>query len=228
MSLESGRKLGLAASLIEVIMPVIIVIVMVLFIASIIAAIPAASAGSNVTIPNLSLVFIGVLISVGILTFVGIILFIVAMHRLSQYYNEPGIYKNALYGLILNIIGTIVAIAIEFLLILGSIGIIPQAGTVLPGTALTQLILAGFAVFAISFVFGTISAVFYMRAFNMLAEKSGKNDFKTAGLLYLLGQVLTIVLIGGLLFWIAWIFAAMGFNSLRPKETQPSRLPTPP
>jgi uncharacterized membrane protein len=57
-----------------------------------------------------------------------------------------------------------------------------------------------------------------MRAFNKLAEKSGDDNFKTAGLLYLLGTVLTIVLIGGLLIWIAWIFAAMGFNSLKPKE----------
>jgi uncharacterized membrane protein len=228
MSLESGRKLGLAASLIEVIMPVIIVIVMVLFIVSIIAAIPAASAGPNVTIPNFSLVFVGVLIPVGILTFVGIILFIIAMHRLSQYYNEPGIFKNALYGFILNIVGSVVAIAIEFVLILGSIGIIPQAGTVLSGATLTQLIFGFLAVFAISFVLGIISAVLYMRAFNMLAEKSGNGNFKTAGLLYLLGQVLTIVFIGGLLFWIAWIFAAMGFNTLRPKEPQSSLLPTPP
>jgi uncharacterized membrane protein len=217
ISFESGRKLGLTASLIEIIMPVIIVVLIVFFIWSAIGAVPAVP-GSNVTIPSFSLIFIGVLISVGILTFIGIMLFIVAMHRLSQYYNEPGIYKNALYGFILNIIGTIAAIAIEFILILGPI---------LSGTTLTQLTLSSFAVLAIGFVFGIISAVLYMRAFNMLAEKSGQDNFKTAGLLYLLGMVLTIVLIGGLLSWIAWIFAALGFNSLRPKEPPPS-LPIPP
>lgn len=232
VSLESGRKLGLTASLIEIIMPVIMVIAMVFFIWAIFSAISASASGSTVTLPNFSLIFYGVLISVGILIFIGIILFIVAMHRLSQYYGEPGIFKNALYGFILNIVGTIAAVAIEFVLIL-----ISRAGTTSQTTPLatvattvltTQLILGFLAVFAMGFVLGIISAVLYMRAFNMLAEKSGNDNFKTAGLLYLLGTILTIVFIGGLLTWIAWIFAAMGFNSLKPKEPQPPPLPPPP
>ena len=58
-----------------------------------------------------------------------------------------------------------------------------------------------------------------MRAFNKLGEKSGINNFKTAGLLYLIGMVLSIVGIGVLLLWIAWIFAALGFHSLKPSST---------
>ena len=231
MSLESGRKVGLAASLIEIITPVIMVIVVVFFIWSLLSVISAAASGSSPTLPNFSSIFFVVLILAGILTFIGIILFIVAMHRLSQYYNEPGIFKNVLYGFILNIIGTVAVTATEFVLILISTGSTSQTTTVatVATTGITtQLILEFLAVLAVGFVLGIISAVLYMRAFNMLAEKSGDGSFRTAGLLYLLGTVLTIVFVGGLLTWIAWIFAAIGFNSLKPKEPQPPLLPPPP
>jgi len=231
VSLESGRKLGLTASWIEIIMPVIAVIATVFFFLSIFSVISAAASGSSVTLPNFSSIFLGVLILVGIMTFVGIILFVVAMHCLSQYYGEPGIFKNVLYGFILNIVGAIVAVAIEFVLIVTSTNSTSQTTTVAVVTSTevtTQLVLGGLAVFVIGFVLGIISAVFYMRAFNLLAEKSGKDSFRTAGLLYLLGAVLTIVLVGSLLLWIAWILAATGFNSLGPREPQPPPLPPPP
>ncbi|NLD65119.1 MAG: hypothetical protein GX648_00925 [Crenarchaeota archaeon] len=41
-----------------------------------------------------------------------------------------------------------------------------------------------------------------------------------AGLLMLLGGALTIVVVGGLLFFIGWIIAAISFFSLKPKTTQ--------
>jgi uncharacterized membrane protein len=157
------------------------------------------------------------------------------MRRLSLYYSEPAIFKDALYGFILGIIGGVASIAIEFALILrGNIhqtSTVPIAAklesTILPvATSLTELIVGFIAVLAIGLVLGITSAVFYMRAFNKLAEKSGNDNFRTAGLLYLLGTVLTVVLIGGLLIWIAWIFAAIGFNSLKPKETPTLAYPT--
>jgi len=234
--------LGLAASLIEVIMPVITVVTVIVFIWAIFAANPITSSGSSPAIPSFPSTFFGfgaVFALVGIVTFVGIILFIVAMHRLSQYYVEPGIFKNALYGFILNVVGSATVIAIEFVFILRSMANISQTGTV-PTAAtptqttpavisvLSQLIIGFLVVLAIAVVLGIIRAVFFMRAFNKLAEKSGKDNFKTAGLLYLLGTVLTIVLIGGILIWIAWILAAMGFNSLKPKESLTPTLPYPP
>jgi uncharacterized membrane protein len=158
------------------------------------------------------------------------------MHRLSRYYAEPGIFKNALYGFVLNMVGGGTAAVIEFTLLIESIRSLNQTGTTPLATTLgpavspaasaqTELIIGYYAAAAIGFVLGIISAVLYMRAFNKLAERSGRDSFKTAGLLYLLGTVLTIVLVGGLLTWIAWIFAATGFNSLKPKEPPP---PPPP
>ena len=222
MSLESGRKLGLAASLIEIIMPVIAIITVVLLIWSVISPILNEP---NPTIPNLSSISLGftaILSAVGIITFIGIILFLVSMYRLSQCYGERGIFKNALYGFILNIIGGVSVVAIDLVLTLGSSGSV-QTEPVSTSTAATssQVVLGFLAVLAISLALGIISAVLYMRAFNKLAEKSGSDSFKTAGLLYLLGTVLTLVLIGVLLVWIAWIFAAIGFKSLKPREPPP-------
>ncbi|MDI9579000.1 MAG: DUF996 domain-containing protein [Candidatus Bathyarchaeia archaeon] len=53
-----------------------------------------------------------------------------------------------------------------------------------------------------------------------MAEKSGEDNFYMAGLLMLLGGALTIVVVGGLLFFIGWIIAAISFFSLKPKTTQ--------
>jgi uncharacterized membrane protein len=226
MSLESGRKLGLTASLITVIMPIIMVISLVFFIFSIIAAIPTGPNPVPVPTTFSPLPFFGLIITIalaGIISFVGIILFIVAMHRLAEYYNEPGIFKNTLYAFILNIVGGFVVAAIEIVLLVASIGSIqsivstPQVSTPSAFNPLfTQLIVEFIAVFAVALVFGIVSAVLYMRAFNKLAEKSGVGTFRTVGLLYLIG---TVVPIGGILVWVAWILAAIGFHSLKPSSS---------
>lgn len=230
MSLESGRKLGLTASLITVIMPIIMVISLVFFIFSIIAAIPTGPNPVPVPTTFSPLPFFGLIIVIalaGIISFVGIILFIVAMHRLAEYYNEPGIFKNTLYGFILNIVGGFVAAAIEIVLLVASIGSIAPIGSIpqvsTPSTVaplFTQLIVEFIAIFAVALVFGIVSAVLYMRAFSKLAEKSGVGTFRTAGLLILIGVFIPIV------SWVGWIFAASGFYSLKPKPY--STMPTAP
>ena len=241
ISFESGRKLGLIGSLIEIIMPVAFVITAGLYIWSIISSLLSTS---NPTIPSFfstSLVYLIVFILLGIITFIGIILFIIGMRRLSRYYDEPGIFKNVLYGFILNIVGSVTATVIEFTFLLESLRSInqtsttPLAATLGPAVSTvasfsTELTIGYYAALAIGFALGIISAVLYMRAFNLLGEKSGKGNFKTAALLYLLGTVLTILLIGSLLVWIAWICAATGFNSLKPKEASPTKpqVPLPP
>jgi uncharacterized membrane protein len=142
------------------------------------------------------------------------------MYRLAQYYNESGIFKNALYGFLINIIGTIVLVAISLVLTVTSIGLFPSVSTSLAAAPLiSQFIITFLVILSVAIVLGIVSAVLYMRAFNKLAEKSGVGNFGTAGLLYLIGTVLTIVGIGVLLLWIAWIFAALGFYSLKPSSS---------
>ena len=67
--------------------------------------------------------------------------------------------------------------------------------------------------------FGIVNGVLYMRAFNKLKEKSGVDNFGTAGLLYLIGVFIPLIT------WIAWIFAAMGFNKLKAAPAAPQHVP---
>jgi uncharacterized membrane protein len=219
LSFESGRKLGLTASLIAVATPVITVILYVfLFLSFFGIGTPTASGGTY----GGSLYPAGIFfafIAIGIIGFLGIILFLIAMHRLSKYYNEPSIFKNALYGFLVNIVGIAVLIGILLVLLFATIFSFAARSTVIFSPF--GFIFGFLGVFAAIFVVAIVSAVFYMRAFHKLGEKSGISNFNTAGTLYLVGTALTIVLVGGLVAWIAWIFALMGFNSLKPKTAEP-------
>jgi len=222
VSFELGRKLGLTASLIAVIVPVITVILYGLLFLSLFGIISSALTGGSQTFAgSLFPAGIGIAFSaIGIVGLVGIILFLVAMHSLSQYYSEPSIFKNALYGFLTNIIGGVAVIVLAFALILTTV--VSSATGPTPGFSGAAFITVLLGVIIAALVVAIVSAVLYMRAFNKLGEKSGVHSFNTAGLLYLIGTVLTIVLVGSLLVWIAWIFALSGFNSLKPKIAEPS------
>ncbi|MGE5532841.1 MAG: DUF996 domain-containing protein [Bacillota bacterium] len=217
MSLESGRKLGLVASLIQVILPIVAIVGgIALVMAMISSAFRGIGTGTfSPPIIGASLGFIAFIICIGVLGLIGLILFLVAMHRLSNYYNEPSIFKKVLYATILSIILGILISIYEFAFVFSSFNSFPTS-TPPSFPFLTILGLLGIGV-----VLGIINSVLYMQAFNKLAEKSGVDNFKTAGLLYLIGTLLTIMLIGGLIVWIAWIFAAMGFNKLRSSSITP-------
>jgi uncharacterized membrane protein len=221
MSLESGKKYGFIASMINVIMPVVAVILVISVLMYEFAYLFANST-QNWSITALS---IAVDISIAVIAITGLILFLLAMHRLSKYYAEPAIFKNVLYAFIINIAVAIIGWIILSVYTSSIIGHIPSGGinttaaTTPDMSAFASLIIAILAAAIIGFIFMVLCAVLYWRAFNKLAEKSQIDDFKTAGLLYLLGSVLMIILVGAILIWVAWIYAAQGFHKLKPKPS---------
>ena len=218
MAFQSGRNLGLTGSLMIVVLPVLSVLFVI---AMLLLRFPAASFSSGIYILSYAML--------GITSFIAYILVVVAMRRLSDYYNEPSIYKNTLYGFVFNIVGAAVGVVTYLVFIVSLIGRQP-VGTTVNASWVYQFLFGVFGFFIIVFVFGVLSAFFYMRAFNALAEKSKVDNFKTAGLLILIGTVLTIVVIGGLVVWVAWILAALGFYSVKPQEPSPppySQAPSP-
>jgi len=237
-SFESGKKLGLTASLIAVISPILIVITYVVFFISLFTRVLVVNPSSPAT--SFTAVTI-VYYAIGAASVAGVILFIVAMHRLSRYYSEPAIFKNALYGLIVNVVGAVV-VTIFFAVMFGSLlRSIPQSSTtqttsftavqaITPVPTLPPLSsflgfffgLIGLVLAAL--VIGIVGALFYMRALNKLGEKSGNQSFNTAGLLILIGVATTILLIGGIIYWVGWIFAASGFHSIKPLQTQQAQV----
>jgi uncharacterized membrane protein len=156
-----------------------------------------------------------------IISIVGIILVLIGMKELANYYKEPSIYQNALLGVVFGIIALIaIAAAVPIVAISGLFSIFAL------GFGLLALLL----VLVIVFVFYLIAALYFRRAFNALAQKSGEHMFETAGLLLWIGAILTIVFfIGLVLILVAWILATIAFFSIKvPSQTYAYTPPTAP
>ena len=170
---------------------------------------------------------------VGFLSLVGAILLLIGLKGLANFYKEEGIFNNALYAIITAIVGVVIAAATIFvtavsaLLTIGiDINNINDWNTF--GTDIANYFsdfanfselwtLAGAIAFAliVGFVFAIISMYFFRKSLNQLSSKSGIGLFGTAGLLMLIGAVLTIVAIGLLLIWIGFIIATVAFFKMK-------------
>ena len=160
------------------------------------------------------LLFLSFIPVVGI---IGLILVFIGMKGLSEYYKEPEIYKNALMGLVFGIVA-LVALTTGFIL----------AFTIGLFTFGIGAIFTIFAVLLVVFIFYVIAAMYLKRAFSLLAQKTGEHSFETAGLLLWIGAILTIVFIGLLLIFIAWIFATIAFFSIKGTSQPTTYAPPPP
>jgi uncharacterized membrane protein len=82
----------------------------------------------------------------------------------------------------------------------------------------------------VMFIFYVLGALYFKRSFNVVSAKSGENMFNTAGLLLLVGAILTIIIIGLILMLVAWILVAIGFFSIKSAQppSPPAQPPPPP
>lgn len=169
----------------------------------------------------------------GILALIGLILLLIGIKGLANYYNEQGIFSNVLYSIIIAIVGgvvAVVAVVTSALSALADIGIDlatledwANAGTEIGNiftdvtdlSAFMGLIGAVLVGLVILFVVLIISMYFNRKSMNQLSEKSGIGLFGTAGLLMLIGAVLSIIVIGFVIIWIGLILAMVGFFQLR-------------
>jgi uncharacterized membrane protein len=169
---------------------------------------------------------------------VGLILVLISVKGLSDHYNEPSIFNNSLYGVILSIVGVVVFVAALFVVAISFftnvLGIElstafsdPTAFTNIDWTEamildnLLDHVAALVGSLVVLFVFVVVAAIFYRKSLTTLAEKTGVGLFGTAGLLLLIGAVLTIIAIGLLLIWIALILVTAAFFQIRAEPTQP-------
>jgi len=184
------------------------------------------------------LLFIGPLITfanvfAGLLPLIGFILVLIALKGLADYYNEGGIFNNALYGFAAGIVGGVVSVGIlvgTALAALADLGITDWANMaewtdVAITGAIFGILSAIILTAVVVFIFVIIVAWFYRRSLSVLATKSGVGLFGTAGLIILIGAFLTIIAIGFLLIWISFILIAIAFFSLRPTSTESAQAP---
>lgn len=166
-------------------------------------------------------------VSNGVLGLVGLILLLIALKRLSGYYNEKGIFDNALYGIVTAIIGGVVfvaGIAVAAVGLLSDLGIAWSDWAAIQGidwgaVVTWEIIEPHIAVIIGSlvalFAFVVVSAIFLRRSLTILSEKTKVNLFGTAGLLILIGAILTIIVIGLILIWVALIMLTVAFFSIK-------------
>ena len=173
----------------------------------------------------------------GLLSLVGLILVLVAMKGLADVYNEGGIFNNAFYGIIVAIVGVVVFVAAIVATVFAVISIAGfnsmdpstwsqqftdvNAFTDLLGkafgTAITGLVIS----LVILFVSFIIAFIMVRKSLSLLASRSGVGMFATAGLLMLIGALLTIVIIGLILIWIGFILLTVAFFSIKPQAPSP-------
>jgi uncharacterized membrane protein len=150
------------------------------------------------------------------LSLVGIILLLVGLRDLARHYNDNSIFQNALYAVIFGIIGIVAAGVLLVSLFISGTG------------AFLGLAAGIIGALIVAFIFYILMALYFRRAFDSLADKSGQGMFRTAGLLLLIGAVLTIVIVGLILIFVAWILATVAFFSMTPTATSQQPPPPPP
>jgi len=165
----------------------------------------------------------------GIVSLAGLILVLIAIKGLADYYKDSSIFNNVLYGVVIAIVGAaisftiIVTAAINLLTTLG-INIsnwndwavlqkmdwrsIVNLDTIWP--YVTYIVLS----LVLLFVFMIITAIFLRRSLTTLSDKTRVRMFATTGTMTLIGAVLTIVVVGFILLWIALILLAVSFFSI--------------
>jgi len=168
------------------------------------------------------------ILPVPFLSLVGIIMVLLGMRNLSQAYNDESIWKNTLYAVIFGIIGIVASGVTLVSLFFG--GIFSNTAIGLGNQTDIVGLIAGLIIFlVVAFIFYILEAIYIRRAFDTLANKSGVGLFRTGGLLLLIGAVLTIVLVGLFLIFIAWILILVAFFQIpvNPTPAQ-SQIPPPP
>jgi uncharacterized membrane protein len=168
------------------------------------------------------LAFIGVIIQLaglllgGLVTLAGYIVELIAIKRLSEAFNNPAIWRNALYAVITAIVGTVVFSVSIFAFFFG----VPQLLTP-ENPYLYPFLFIGIvaAIFVVIYVFVLLSGRFYRNLYNELANSSGISEFRDAAKWTWLGAILLIVIVGAILVLVGRIFALLGYNRL--KEWKP-------
>lgn len=160
-----------------------------------------------------------------VLSIVGIVLILLAVKEIADEVGDEAVFKNYLISFILQV-GAFVALIIAIVAVLGTSIIAmggPRAfehemqdfGAIM---AIIGSILVGFIIFWILFSLGSY---YLKKSYELIAEYTDVDLFKTTGLLYFIGALTSIILIGLLIILVARILEIVAYFSL--PEELPSR-----
>lgn len=145
---------------------------------------------------------------------VGYILILIATKYVSDQLGDSSIFNNMLYAVISGIVGVAAA---AFIIFTGMVfGVF---------TFEMSAIVAVIGGLAVSWVALIISSIFIRRAYSTMAAKLNVGTFRTAGTLYFVGAILTIILVGFIILLVAAIMQIVAFFSIQ--DTVPAMQPQP-
>jgi uncharacterized membrane protein len=151
------------------------------------------------------------------LSIVGYILTLIAVKFVSDEVNDGTIFTDMLYAVITGIVGVAVGAS---LLLLGAATSVFRLGLGAFAGLISFLVIAWIALI--------ISSIFIRRAFDKMATRLNVGTFRTAGTFYFVGALLTIILVGFLLLFIAFILQIIAFFSIQEvKPMSPAPMATP-
>lgn len=176
------------------------------------------------------LLVLAIVPSVGpVLSIVGFILLLLALRYVSRSVQQPAIFQNALYAVVIGIIGAVVAIVVGGATLFAALGggftgpvtdgFVPDPFSFIAGILVALLV---------AWIFAIASSFFLRRAFNQTGDALGIKLFKTAGLLVFIGAILTIVLVGAIISLVAYVLLAVAFFQIPQAEGPPPPPPPPP
>lgn len=157
-----------------------------------------------------------------IISIVGLVLLFIAVKSISNLTKDEEIFSNYLMHFIINII-SIVALIVIMLLAFGAAGGFTWISG-LEGAEITDLesfwdnfgtIIGGcILALVVSWILYIIAAIYLRRSYNKIAEHTKVDLFKTTGLIYFIGAITTIIIIGLIIIFIARIIEIIAYFSL--------------
>jgi uncharacterized membrane protein len=173
-----------------------------------------------------------------LIAFVGLILVLIAVKYIADEIKDHSIFNNFLLTFITVIVGTVVAVFF-FIISFFSYGAgidwtkfqnitsVPQFTQIMQNNGVVQFftsIIAGLLVLWITLI---IAAYFLRKSYNKIASDTHTSMFHTAGLLYLIGAVTAIVLVGFIIIFVAFILQIVAFFSMPETLSTPAVAPPP-
>ena len=156
----------------------------------------------------------------GIISLVGLILVYLGVKEISGYLNNPQIKSDFVMSIVLSIIATVALIVgmVAVLASMFSINPTDPFGDIGDSLAICVVVIIVFILFYI------LSAIYFKKCFDAIGQGTNIKYFNTAGLLYLIGALTLIIVVGAIIMIIAEIFLIIAFFSL-PDQLGPAGQP---
>lgn len=161
-----------------------------------------------------------------LLLIVAAVLILVALKYVSDETKDRSIFNNALISLLLLIVGIVIIVtfimglkAISFVKVVNILEWRENVARVYPSITLTG-IFSILAFLGATWVLLIVSSAFFKKSLDSTADHLKADLFRTAGLLYLIGAALTIVLVGFIILLATFVLLAVAFL------TMPEKVPT--